>query len=119
MDIGVKLEPVNLSNIGGGALEEHFQKLLKEASDIFDNSTEYESSKGDVSCKMSFAVELVYNEPSQTISVYVRGTMKKPSRKAAGRGLYRQNNKFFVYDEPTQQTLFTPKKPAPLRAVED
>lgn len=113
----LKMEEVSLVNVAGGTLEQHFQELLQEAATIFADAESYESMKGNVPVKLSFELDLVYNESSGSVAVFARGGLKKPKRKLAVRGLYRSGDKFFVYDEPQQAPLFE-KKPGTLRVID-
>lgn len=113
-DIEMKLDPVTLSNVSGGVLEQQFQELLIEARDVFADPDQYESSKGNITCKMSLSIDLVFNEKSGSTSVYVRAKMTPPNRKAAGRGLYLQRGQWYVFDEGEQMPLFEQAKVTPM-----
>lgn len=108
----IKIDQVTLTNVADGKLEEHFQELLTESSEIFKSFDDYESNKGNVACKLKFELDVVFNESSGAITVYARGGLTRPKRKLAVRGLIQRGDKFFVFDEPKQAPLFE-RKPNP------
>lgn len=85
----VKIDPLTLSNIVDGELEEKFQDMLAEVARIFeipdDGRIPWALSGGEAKCKMTLEIDFSHHFERRMTSVSVSTKLKTPNLKAASR----------------------------------
>lgn len=106
--LDLKLEGLALSNVSDGALEERFQTLLADVTQINADALEYVGgTDGWRVSKITLEVEIRYR-PSiggdQASTVVVSGAeLKRPKRLKSAQPVYARDGAFFVEAQPAEQ----------------
>lgn len=104
----IKLEGLTLSNVSDGALEERFQTLLAQVTEVNSDALEYVGSQnGERISKISLEVEIRYRpsiggDPASTLIVS-GAELKRPKRVKSAQHVYARDGSFFVEEKPAEQ----------------
>ena len=104
----IKLAGLMLSNVSDGALEQRFQDLLAQVTEINQDALEYVGGgNGARVSKISLEVEIHYR-PSiggdLASTVIVSGAeLKRPKRVKSAQPVYARDGAFFVEEKPAEQ----------------
>lgn len=107
----IKIAGLTLANVSDGSLEERFQALLCEVTEINANHLEYAGN--EVVSTIKLEVEVRYRparggEPSSTMIVS-GAELKRPKRMKTAQHAYARDGSFFVEEKPAEQVEAFPK----------
>lgn len=104
----IKLEGLSLANVSDGQLEERFQTLLCEVTEINANALEYVGgSNGARTSKITLEIEIRHTpamngDPSSTLIVS-GAELKRPKRLKSAQHAFARDGAFFVEEKPAEQ----------------
>lgn len=104
----LKIEGLTLSNVSDGQLEERFQTLLADVTQINADALEYVGGpNGARTCKIVLEVEIRHTpamggDPSSTMIVS-GAELKRPKRIKSAQHAFARDGAFFVEEKPPEQ----------------
>lgn len=106
----IKLEPVTLSNIADGKLEELFQECMTEAANVLSDRERWEvNSDNEIVQEITCTIRL--SASSEHTGVVVSANLKRPKRMSISRSVYSRVEGWFTGREPQQEPLFRKVSP--------